>query len=346
MLAALLASAIAPAPVNAESADAVNVRWSAPTECPSEPDVRQRVAKLLAESGSGRREEVAIEMTVTATEAGYELRASAVGEGGALGERVVTGVDCGDVAEAGVLIAAIAIDPDLTPPVVPEPQPKSESESKSASESESASDSESQSESVSESESASESAPDPRPPAPPRRSPLVPVVEGGIGIGMGRLASPLPMPYARFGGGFEVRRFRLLGRLSGFGPSFGTAEDGVGGGVFGLGAIGIAPCVQSLGSPWRVVGCVATDVGLVGGAGRDVANSRTRYSVWWAIEGEVGVDYAIRPTLALALRVDGGGVPAAPRMVLTPGRQVCCVEWGAGLRFGVVGKFGAAERTR
>ena len=105
MLAAILGLAIAPAIAEAQPAEALNVRWSAPAECPSEADVRERVANLLAESGSGRREEVSIEMQVTATEGGYELRAVAVGEGGAQGERVVSGVDCGDVAEAGVLIA-------------------------------------------------------------------------------------------------------------------------------------------------------------------------------------------------------------------------------------------------
>jgi hypothetical protein len=176
---------------------------------------------------------------------------------------------------------------------------------------------------------------------------VVPVVEGGIGIGFGRLAAPIPMPYARFGGGFEVGRFRLLGRLSGFGPSFGVAGSGPDGGVFGLGAIGIAPCVQSLGSPWRVVGCIATDVGFVGGRGRDTANPTTQYSPWWGIEAEIGVEYAIRPSIALALRADGGGVPASPSMVIDSQGPACCAQWGAGLRFGVVGRFGPqGERVR
>ena len=329
MIAAILGLVIATGPTE----EAIDVRWSAPEGCPDEAEVRRRVMALLEGSGSGRREPVALAMTVTATEGGFELRVVA----GAEGERVVTGLDCGDVAEAGVLIAAIAIDPDLVPPppdlAIPEPSAKSESESGSESESEPASESESESEAESESG--------------PRRRALVPVVEGGLGIGFGRLASPLPMAYGRFGGGFEIRRFRFLARLSGFGPSFdipfGVANPG---GVFGLGTIGIAPCVQSLGSRWRVVACVATDIGLAGGRGRNTANDQSARSVWWGIEGELGVEYAIRPTLALALRVDGGGVPASPNMRLETLGPLCCEEWGAGLRLGVVGKFGEGERVR
>jgi hypothetical protein len=151
------------------------------------------------------------------------------------------------------------------------------------------------------------------------------------------------MVLGRFGGGFERGRLRFLGRVSGFGPSFGESVKGPAGGVFGLGSLGVAACVQSLGR-LRVVACATTDVGLVGGRGRRTTVTRTNYSLWWGIEGEVGLEYAVRPRLALAVRADGGGVPAQPSLVVDDQGRACCVEWGAGLRFGVVGRFG--ERVR
>jgi hypothetical protein len=353
MLAAVVGLAIA------ATAPEQNVGWSAPPECPSEAEVRARVAALLAEGGSGRREEVALDMRVTATDDGFELRATATQSDGAQGERVVTGVDCRDVAEAGALIAAIAIDPDLTPtepepesPTIPEPAAGTGSGSASTTGPDSTSGSAIEPEPATgpgpEPATGPGSGPGPAPgsgsapaPAPPRSTPIL---AADLGLALGRLAQPLPMPYARFGAGFERARFRLLARLSGFGPSFGRADNGPAGGVFGLGAIGIAPCVQSLGTPWRVVGCIATDVGFVGGRGRNTRfDRRTRYAPWWGIEGEVGVEYAIRPSIALALRLDGGGVPVSPNLVIEGQGRVCCVVWGAGLRLGVVGRFGAGD---
>ena len=314
---------------------AENVEWVAPAECPTQQEVRGRVAKLLEEGGSGRKEDVDLALTVVATADGYQLTATS---SGADGERVVTGASCAELADAGALIAAIAIDPDLTPPLVPEPETEPEPPAEPAPQAEP----EPQSEPgpQSEPEPGPRSEPEPQPRSIPRPAPpVVPLVQGGLGIGLGRLAGPVPMVLGRFGAGFDRGRLRLLGRLSGFGPSFGDAENGPAGGVFGLGTIGLAACVQSE-QRLRVVACAATDLGVVGGRGRRTRITKTAYSLWWGIEGEVGLEYAVRPRIALAVRVDGGGVPASPDLVVDEQGRACCVEWAAGLRFGVVGRFG------
>ena len=272
-----------------------NVEWVAPAECPTQEDVRGRVAKLLEEGGSGRKEDVDLALTVVATAEGFQLTATSTG---ADGERIVTGASCDELADAGALIAAIAIDPDLTPPLVPEPDrlEPAEPATNGSEPREPASE-------VPEPEPEPEPEPDPAPepepvlgsdpaPAPesqpqPTPIPITPIIQGGVGIGLGRLAAPIPMVLGRFGAGFDRGRFRFLGRLSGFGPSFGDAENGPAGGIFGLGAIGLAACVQSQ-QRLRVVACAATDLGFVGGRGRRTRITKTAYSPWWSIEGEVG----------------------------------------------------------
>jgi len=325
-----------------------NVQWSAPPPCPSASEVLGRIAALLAEGSSDHGSDVALELVVTATPDGFSLRASAEYQTGERSERLIAGPTCAEVTEAAILVAALAIDPELeasAPPPSVDPPGQDLVPAPT-------------------SPPAAPVVPPSPPPAPPdppvparTRSegpkvvptaspPIVPIVLGDLGLGFGRLAEPWPMPYLRFGAGFDRGRLRVLGRLSGFGPSFGTVEESEQGGSMGLGAIGVAVCAMSRGR-WRAVACAATDVGFVAGRGRNTEETATQWSPSWGLEAELGVEFRIRPTLALALRAHGGGQPVTPDFAVEGGGRVCCASWAAGLGLGIVGSFEReGERTR
>jgi hypothetical protein len=322
------------------------VFWEAPDGCPDQAELRARVDEMLAAGGSGRRDPVRLNMVVSTTDSGFRLTASLFAEEGALGQRVVQGVACPDLASAAVLIAALAIDPDIVPPepdtgddepeaadadVVPEEEPKTppiEVEPRHA------------------------PTPPPSPPTSPMASPMqsvddstrpravVGVVHFGMGLGLGRLAAPLPMLLGRLGAGIERGAFRALVRASGFGPSVGDVPGFPGGGTFGAFTGGAAGCGRTQGSPWSFVGCLATDVGLAQGRGRGTATTRSNRSLWWGIEAEAAVEYALNRRWSLTGAIDGGVMPLRTRFIVEGQGHACCVRWSAGLRFGVLARFG------
>jgi hypothetical protein len=303
-----------------------------------------RVDEMLAAGGSGRHDAVGLRLRVTAVDTGFRLTASLSGEEGPLGRRVVNGVACEDLASAAVLIAALAIDPDVVPPdpnagadVPPPPLVEQRSEP----EPEVGSADPARSDDVVAFLPATDDA---RSRERPRE--LVGVVQLGVGVGIGRLAAPLPMALGRLGGGIEHRAFRGLVRVSGFGPSDGDVPGSSGGGTFGAVTGGVAGCGRTRGSPWSFVGCLATDVGSAHGRGRRIQNTRSNRSVWWGVEAEATVEYAFNRRWSLSGSVEAGVTPLRTRFVVDGQGHACCVRWGAGLRAGVLARFGPATDSQ
>jgi hypothetical protein len=337
------------------------VAWAAPAECPGEAQVKARIDRILAEGGSGRREPVRLRLVVERVAEGFRLTAELEADDAPSGKRVVDGASCEDLAEAAVLIAAIAIDPDLVPPTPEQPEPLEPAPPEP--EPPGAADLPAPPQPTEPQPAALKPepvAPEPvAPDRPPRttatdpiatpqrpRSPavVVPIIAVDLGLGLGRLAAPVPMAMGRVGAGVEIGAFRGLARVSGFGPSRGEVEGFPGGGLFGATTGGIAGCGRTPGSRWSFVGCLATDVGVAFGRGRNTDIRRTARSLWWGIEAEAGVERALSPRWALALRGDAGVMPVPANFVVDGQGRACCVQWGAGLRLGVVGRFGPAYR--
>lgn len=124
--AVLYASAPAAPPADAgpQSAPApVAVQWTAPAQCPTAERFRDWLDRALAE-GSGPREAVAVAAAITQRDRQFVLelrvhRGDLAGE--PIGQRRLEGSDCTTLSRAGVLIAALAIDPTAQLPDEPEP---------------------------------------------------------------------------------------------------------------------------------------------------------------------------------------------------------------------------------
>ncbi|MEC7524889.1 MAG: hypothetical protein VYE22_33725 [Myxococcota bacterium] len=84
------------------------LRWTAPPECPDEAAVRAEVARVLG--GEWPPSEALAEATTTRTEHGFRLTLATEIDG-AVGERVIEGERCEELAAATALIVALMIDP-------------------------------------------------------------------------------------------------------------------------------------------------------------------------------------------------------------------------------------------
>jgi len=341
---------LAAAPPNVTEA----IRWSAPAECPSERELRERVEGALRRGGSGHRAEIDLHLDVIPASEGYELTVTML-PASETGTRKLVASNCDELTNAAVLIVALAIDPELRPepsdapsvawePKAPDPpalilnppQPSTPASSeRGAVRNESRS-----SEEPSALTQAGTSVPAVRKQA--RRSKVIPVVAFDLGVGTGRLAR-LPMPFLRVGAGIDHGRFRGLFRLSGVGPSVGTVDDQPARALLGLVTLGAAACVQSLGSRWRAIGCLGSDVGVAFGTGLQFRTSFTPASPWWGMEGEIGFEARLSARVSLGARAGGGVVLANPRFVVDEQGRACCERFGASLSFGVVTFWGKSQ---
>src|SRR5260221_4610626 len=104
--------ALTAAPVAAEEPARLSLPWSAPPGCPGGSAVRQRTESLL---GGGPVEprlsrSLSARGKVTSSSGRFELRLSTL-DNGLAGERSIQGASCEELASAGALIIALAIDP-------------------------------------------------------------------------------------------------------------------------------------------------------------------------------------------------------------------------------------------
>ncbi len=329
----LLSLATAPPPADS---DAPALTWSAPSECPSEEAVLERIDAMLARGGSGRREAVALTMRVERVEARFVLDVTSTGD--TAGARTLDAASCADLATAAVLIASIAIDPDLTPTPEPEPAPTPTPEPEPAPTPEP----EPEPEPEPQPEPEPEPQPQPEPQPEPRPQPWKGLTVADLGFASGRLASFVPHATGRIGVGVERGRGRGILHVEGGGPSLGRAPDGPAGGVFGLVGASLSGCGLGPAGRWRFVGCGGSSGGLVLGRGLDTtAATRTARSPYWSIDTELGTDVTLRDGLSLSLRAGGGVWVARPDFVIDGQGQICCTRGYGTLRVGIVSTWGA-----
>jgi hypothetical protein len=107
------------------TAMALDLQWHAPAACPDASDVQARLTKLLGRKRKAP-EDLRAELRVV-EERGFKLTLSLDGPS-AKGTRELRGNDCSALADAGVWLVAVAIDPALLLAPQPEPEPEPEPE--------------------------------------------------------------------------------------------------------------------------------------------------------------------------------------------------------------------------
>lgn len=108
--------------VAAEDASGIRLVWRSDTECTAPAEPAREIGRLLAEHVATDRP-VTFEAVVTRAQAGYALSFGTL-EDGADERRELSFGSCAEVREAVVLLAAMAIDPELQLPAAPPATPR------------------------------------------------------------------------------------------------------------------------------------------------------------------------------------------------------------------------------
>ena len=318
------------------SIGAVDVSWTAPAECPSEPEVMEWLHRRLAAHPPDRRAPVSVRIVVDAETHGYALRMETLNATEErVGTRTLRSTDCRDLADAAVLGAAIAIAPGLNleptatplpppalvPPVIPpaletSPPPVTPTRTEVL-------------------------VPEPPPGRVPTRPRWRGVTSAELGLTAGRLAMPRPHPGAQLGLGAQRRHVRLLARAEGQGPSRNAVRGSRPGGIFGSVGAGFSACTLTVSAPARFVGCLGTSAGLALARGRNTRfTTHSANSVYWGVDADLGAELAVRPRLAMTVRASGGALLARPDFVLEGVGRACCTRWHGSLRAGLLATWG------
>lgn len=115
MAAWLGASSMAPVvgpPAAPPPAVGVTLEWSAPPRCPAAPQVRERLARALADSATDSHGMRARASITEADDGVLTLELQLHRDDGPAGQRTMQATDCDELAAAAVLIVALAIDPE------------------------------------------------------------------------------------------------------------------------------------------------------------------------------------------------------------------------------------------
>jgi hypothetical protein len=275
-LLALRGAAIAGEP----PAASVDVTWSAPPECPTEPAVRASVLGLLGRSQPpAGAPPIPVRMTASRSAQGtWSVRIEIEHPGSAAPhERHLDGDTCAEVADAAAVVTALAIAPSLAT-LPPEKAPAAPATPKD---------------------------PPPDRAAAPSRSPKL---RPGLRVlgGADFASLPSPAPGAVIGAVLLLgdNRFEIL--AAGWFPMRATsAARSTAGGNIGLLTGGARYCRTFLQLPVELAGCAGFEAGALIGGGFGVQQPATSTSPWFAPGlGLLGL-YPISPAFALALGVDG-----------------------------------------
>jgi hypothetical protein len=295
------------------------LEWTAPEGCPGQADVLARVLALVhpSEANGGRAEGTRATVRGVVTRSGGKAslrletsvtRAARSGgtapEGAVSGTRQLAGATCDEVTAAGVLVIALAIDPDAT------------------------------TEGTSGTPATGAATPPETPPAEPSPTgPAVPPVavekppptEAGAAVsaetGSTRVfatgsalldVGTLPGPALGFraGAGLSIERVRVELGLGYLLPRFAPADasSSEGGAHVSLFTGNLRGCYVFVPGRIGVDGCLGTEVGALIADGEGFDRSATVTTPWLAVEASTGLAFAISRDLSLGASV-GAVVP-------------------------------------
>lgn len=244
-------------------ARAIEVEWSAPPECPDAGALEREVLRLLGDTPAGETTRVRASIVRDADVLRLELWTS---RGETEGTRTIDGASCEALVEAGALVIAIAIDPEVVLRVAaeaPEPVEPADAGTTDVIEEDSA---------VAEA-SAETAASAPAAPSEPIAR-FVAQAHATIGVG--------PLPYPSPGGSIALgARISIVELWAGAAFLMEQSTDNA---RFGLAYGRLRGCLAlELGSAVELAPCVAVDVGALWGAGIDIAAARAGTSEWVAL---------------------------------------------------------------
>lgn len=297
---------------------AVDLRWDAPAGCPSQATVAGQIAAMVGDSPEAPAR---VEFGVERREDRWHLVGEISGVADS-GRRELSAATCEELAEAAVLIVAIAVDPPVVPepaapepvasePVVPapvvtesvvtEPVPIAEVP-----------------------ESVPEPEPQPRPPVVRRRVSGLVGLSGGLGLG----ALPGPAGVVRLALGVRgdrwsaalvqdvwLPRTQVVSAL----PEYG--------GRFWLWSAGLRGCGVVPAGRVEVPLCATIAAGVMSGKGVGALSvSRSRLAPWVAASAGPGLRVPLGRGVGLVLAAELVAVLARPRFEITGEDVVCCED--------------------
>lgn len=298
---------------------APQIGWSAPPSCPAAAEAQATLDRLLAESQTAD-DGPAIRVRIEASGDRFVATVAI----GPTSDRVLEGDACAQVADAALLIVAMAIDPRLDASStleVPEPEAPPETEPESAPEPDP--------EPVpSPTRDAPPTAttpardPDPIERDPPRRIPRPrALVRASAGMGIG--GPPIVTAVVAIGVAAQWRRARieLDGDLWTPRERRSAPDDPTGVDVVGW-TVGVRGCGSPIAARIELPICGGVRTGALRGRGTGPITSIAASSIWVTASAGVGLWGWIRPRFALALDLDATVALTMPRFQLEPGGVV------------------------
>jgi hypothetical protein len=287
----------------------LTLEWAAPEGCPRRADVLARVLELIQSkesravvrgvvTRSGDRALLRLETSVTrAPRSGDAAASDALS-----GTRELAGATCEEVTAAGVLVIALAIDPDAAErgaSGAPPPEPTSALETPAAE----AGPSGSVPPPVAVEQPPSET-PGVAPPAEPRVARAFAMGSALLDVG----TLPGPSLGFRAGAGLSLERARVELGASYLLPRFAPADGSSAGAHVSLFTGNLRGCYLVLPARIGVEGCLGAEVGALIADGEGFERTATDVTPWVAMEASTGLAFAITPDLSLGASV-GALVP-------------------------------------
>src|SRR5689334_20049544 len=118
---ALFALALFGEPSSDAASASVDLRWSAPADCPDVDEVRGNVEALVG-TALVPGDAIVVDGVVTRSDDGWSLALSITSASGSR-SRTLPGASCRELARVAALLIAVAIDPTMQDEPEPEPPP-------------------------------------------------------------------------------------------------------------------------------------------------------------------------------------------------------------------------------
>jgi hypothetical protein len=298
------------------------LEWVAPATCPDAALVESRIDALIRTPESIDEGLLQVRMSAEQRDGDWHLQVVLHGHD-FVGERVLVGADCTEVAEAAALVVGIALDPEggwsdasLVPepevepePEVPEPEPAGSTRSQDPAEPAAGSRSDTQPEPMQRDEDASR---------------LRWRIRAAGGLGLGAVPRPAGVARVAFG---PMGRFWAaeLGATAWPLTSAQAADRDDIGGRLSLWSVDVRACGVLPGARLELAGCVAALVGAMHGVGiGDLEVRHRRTSPWVAIVPGASLRVRLATRWWLHAEAELVTVVAKPEFVIDTVGRVCC----------------------
>lgn len=257
-------------------ADTLGLTWDAPADCPSEREVQERLARLLAEAGRAAPPDSSVRIEVSGTPGGFAARISLQLGAEAPTERSLSAPSCAELGDAATLAVALALTAHpapAAPPVSAVVTPESPS------------------------------------PSPPRAAPAAPVdspsrlrlsVRGAFGVDLTTL--PAPSPGGSMGVVLDLGPALVDAAFVGFLSQTAELRAPAGaGGAVDLLAGRARGCLSPARIPLGLRPCLGFEAGVLRAAGFGVPRPGAGHGRWLAPELSLGTAWPVFPAISVGV---------------------------------------------